>query len=553
MENKLNSIRSLLKKADLKKADQTAPFRLWLFVGLLAMATGIVLSILFLNRLPRLDTLDELHNWVVQWTYARTGLLGDWFYRQMIPLPQPIYDTFHIPAALLLRLIGDSFWQARLARFLLTLIALPFIYKSGEMLYGKRTGLFACAIAFFFMIPINYVRPDFGVGIMLSIGLYCFLLAEKHNRPILHYLTGLMIGLGGEGHPLAYRFGVAFGLIYGIRWLYEIYRRKRIFFDGHVFAIGMGGATAILIYVAIHLLPGLEQGLHFAKSYSPAGQTVPGQLQAATEIISRQFEVWNEFHPAEQWIFAAGIVLAVFRFHRGDRLILFILLVAEVLMLATYGYYRAVYQIHFLPLFVLLMGKALADGFDFRSDPRPAEGNRWRLAFAALIFTICSAVMINRGLSEADPMREEFEDIGRQFAATFPPNVRVMANEDYFLTYTHPDFYGISTIATPAWFIVDLQDYALMEATAPDVIVLTPELDWPKYVPFTSIYEYIGDKGFQLVRCYTATGKATARVYMKEPPQGWKDTTLGCRRWGGEDNREPAIDVRAAPLHRPAN
>lgn len=523
---------------------KTAPFRLWLIVGLLAMVAGIALSIRFLDRLPRLDTLDELHNWVVQWTYARTGLLGDWFYRQMIPLPQPIYDSFHIPAALLLRVIGDGFWQARLARFLLTMTALPFIYKSGEMLYGRRTGLFACAITFFFILPINYVRPDFGVGIMLSIGLYTFLAAEKHNRPILHYLTGLFIGLGGEGHPLAYRFGLAFGLIYGFRWLWEMYKRKRIYIDGRVFAIGLGGATAILIYVSIHLLPGLEQGLHFAKSYSPAGQTAQGQIQAATEIITRQFEVWREYHPAEQWIFAAGVVLAIFRFHRGDRLILFILLVSEVLMLATYAYYRAFYQIHFLPLFVLLMGKALADGFDFRADPRPAEGNSARLVFAVVVFAVCGMVMLNRGLSETDPQRDEFEDIGRQFAATFPPNVRVMANEDYFLTYTHPDFYGISTIATPAWFIVDLQDYALMEATAPDIIVLTPALDWPKYVPTASIYEYIGNKGFQLARCYTATGAIEARVYVRKVPESWGDSTLACRRWDREDTGEPSVSVR---------
>jgi hypothetical protein len=524
---------------------QTAPFRLWLIVGLLALAGGVALSLAFVDRLPRLDTLDELHNWVVQWTYARTGLLGDWFYRQMIPLPQPIYDSFHIPAALVLRVIGDSFWHARIARFLLTLIALPFIYKSGAMLYGRRTGLFACAIALLIMLPVNYVRPDFGVGIMLAVGLYVYLLAEKHNRPILHFLTGLLIGLGGEGHPLAYRFGLAFGLIYGIRWLREMFRAKRIYIDGRVFALGLGGATAMIIYVSIHLLPGLEQGLHFAKSYSPAGKSAQGQLLDALEIIARQVEVWREYHPAEQWIFVAGVVLAIFRFHRGDRLILFILLVSEVLMLATYGYYRAFYQIHFLPLFALLMGKALADGIDFRPDPRPAEGNAGRLALAATIFAICGVVMLNRGVNAADPMRDEFEDIGRQFAATFPPDARVMANEAYFLTYPHPDFYGISTVATPAWFIVELQGYALMKATAPDIIVLSPELDWPKYIPLPSVYQYIGDEGFQLVRCYTGSGRIEASVYVKELPEAWAGSTRACQRWDGNDaGTDPSITVR---------
>lgn len=92
---------------------------------------ALLIGVLFVDRFPQLDTLDELHNWVVQWTYSHTGLLGDWFYRQMIPLPQPIYDGFHLPAAVLLRVIGDEFWHARLTRLLLTCLTLPFIYPNG--------------------------------------------------------------------------------------------------------------------------------------------------------------------------------------------------------------------------------------------------------------------------------------------------------------------------------------------------------------------------------------------------------------------------------------
>jgi len=500
----------------------------WVLLCVVAAGLGLLIAVVYIDRFPLLDTLDELHNWVVQWTYARTGLLGDWFYRQMIPLPQPIYDSFHIPAALMLRVIGDTFWHARLTRLLLSLIALPFIYRSGVMLYGKRPALMACAISVFFLIPTNFVRPDYGVGIMLAVGFYVYLLAEKHDRPVLHYLTGLLIGLGGEGHPLAYRFGVAFGLIYIAHWVVEMRRRKRFFIDGRTLALGFGGGTAILIYLLVHILPGWEQGTHFATSYAPAARTVGEQIQAGIDILMRQVEVWVESNPIEFLLFVPGLIFAIFRRQKGDRLILFILAVSEVLMLVTYGYYRAFYQVHFLPLFALLMGKVLADGIDNKAQPRAANGGPLhQLVLAGTVLAICAGALFLRASNSADPQRNEFEAIGRQLAATLPPNLKVVGNEDYFVAWRNPNYYGISTTTTPSWFLVTLQDYPLWVATAPDAFIITPELDISKYVPLDSIYSYMQAQGFTYARCFTATGLIHAHLYLRTLPAGW-EPQYGC-------------------------
>ena len=189
----------------------------------------------------------------MQWTFANTGLLGDTLYKQMIPIPQPIYDTPHYVLGFLLRFIGDTFWSARFARLLMACLALPFIYLSGKRMYGARTGLFAVAFAMILLVPTAYVRPDVFVGVMLSVALYVYLRAQTTRRPWMHYLTGLCVALGGEGHPLAYRFGIAFALIYLARWVYEMWHSRRLFIDGRVFALALGGFTEVVIYLGIHI------------------------------------------------------------------------------------------------------------------------------------------------------------------------------------------------------------------------------------------------------------------------------------------------------------
>src|SRR5689334_21301093 len=136
-----------------------------------------------------------------------------------------------------LRFFGDTLWQSRFARMLLACLALPFIYLCGKIMYGKRTGVWAVVLAALLIPPTAYVRPDVFVGVMLSAALYVYWRAQNTRRPWMHYLAGLTVGLAGEGHPLAYRFGLAFALIYFVRWVYEMRQTRRVFLDGRLVAL----------------------------------------------------------------------------------------------------------------------------------------------------------------------------------------------------------------------------------------------------------------------------------------------------------------------------
>jgi Dolichyl-phosphate-mannose-protein mannosyltransferase len=511
--------------------DGSAPWYAWLAVSAVVATGAIILMVHYLDRFPRLNTIDELHNWVVQWTYANTGLLGDALYRQMIPLPQPIYDSPHYILGLMLRFIGDSFWQARFARLLMACLALPFIYLSGRRMYGRRAGLLAVVVAVFLLAPTNYVRPDVFVGVMLSVAIYVYLRAQAARRPWQHYLTGLCVALAGEGHPLAYRFGLAFALLYLIRWAYQMWRTRRLFADGRVFALALGGFTGMLIYLSIHIIPGFEQGIHFARNYSPLSRTAAQQFGAALDIVVGQSEVWIGTSPVELLFVVLGVAVAVGEFEDGDRLLLALLVVSEALMIATYGYYREFYQVHFLPVFSLLAGRALAN-LTGLWDRRLSAGRLSSLTLAGLVFVASLGSLAQSAYSATnDPERAEFTAIARQLKVDLPRDAIVVGNENYFLKMRSLNYYGIQTITTDSWFLVKYQGYKLWEVTKPDIFILSSKIDLEKYTDLYSIYGYMNDKGFQLARCYTETGLINARVYVRTMPPGW-EVDYTCRRYG---------------------
>jgi hypothetical protein len=513
--------------------DTLVSWRSWLIVGGVAASIALFLTVHYLDRFPQLNRIDELHNWVVQWTYANTGLLGDTLYRQMIPLPQPIYDSPHYVLGWLLRFIGDTFWQARFARLLMACLALPFIYLAGKRMYGKQAGLLATVVGLILLAPTAYVRPDVFVGVMLSVALYVYLRAQDTRRPFIHYLTGLCVALAGEGHPLAYRFGIAFALLYGVRWLYQMWQSRRFYIDGRLIALGMGGFTGMLIYLAIHILPNTDQGLHFATNYSPISRTAREQLEAAFFILMLQFEVWIGTSPFELLFVALGVAIAVSGFKHGDRVLLTLLVVSEVLMLATYGYYREFYQVHFLPVFSLLAGRALANLSGMLIGHFPAGAGRRStlvLVSMALVVSLGSLAQSARSASN-DTERAEFTAIARQLKHDLPKDAIVVGAENYFMEIRSLNYYGIQTVTTDQWFKVKYQGYDLWEATNPDIFILTSELDTPRYTDLWSIYRYMDENGFKFVRCYTETGLIRSRVYVRTMPPGWKVNET-CQRYG---------------------
>jgi hypothetical protein len=202
-------------------------------------------------------------------------------------------------------------------------------------------------------------------------------------------------------------------------------------------------------------------------------------------------------------------------------------------MIATYGYYREFYQVHFLPVFALLAGRALANLTSFGSKRIPA-GRLSNLALALVIFVVSLGTMVQNAQSASeDRVRAEFTAIARRLKADLPRDKIIVGNENYFMEMRSLNYYGIQTVTTNQWFLVNYAGYKLWEVTRPDVFILTSEMDVPRYTDTVSIYQYMSDHHFQLARCYTETGLINARVYVREMPKGWTPD-LVCHRYADQ-------------------
>ncbi|HVO44595.1 MAG TPA: hypothetical protein VMT34_18340, partial [Aggregatilineales bacterium] len=112
---------------------------------------------------------------------------------------------------------------------------------------------------------------------------------------------------------------------------------------------------------------------------------------------------------------------------------------------------------------------------------------------------------------------DDYTQIARRLKADLPANKIVVGNEDYFLEIRSPNYYGIETVTTPNWFEVNYQGYTLWEVTAPDIFILSPAIDTPKYIDLFSIHDYMTQNDFKLVRCYAGDhGLIEAQVFARE-------------------------------------
>lgn len=187
---------------------ESAPPRLLIGLGLLALIAMLGLRLLGLEIYPPLHQVDE--PWTFGWalSYARTGTLSDWL---MIERDFEVYRFFALMGTWL-RVVGEGWWQARAFNFLLSLIVAGLSALAARNLYGRSTALFTALVLLGSVVLASaaQVRHDIGLALATSASLWLFSVALKRDSRLLDLLAGAAIGFGLFAHTHAILFTPVF-------------------------------------------------------------------------------------------------------------------------------------------------------------------------------------------------------------------------------------------------------------------------------------------------------------------------------------------------------
>ncbi len=403
-----------------------------------------------------------------------------------------------------LSVFGVSVGSGRTFIFVLGLVSLAFSYAAVRNAYSSFTAWLAVILGAFALLINNYLRADIGVAVALAIAFCCFALAQKKGWDWPHLLVGFAVGFGLDGHPNAYRFGLAFGIAYLLDYGLLVRERRRFFVYRPFFYLVAGGLMGFGAYFALYATI-TERFLIYARA--PFWSF---DLLAAPAVLLEQFNSALRLAPALFGAAALGVVVALRRRNALDRLLLVVVVVSPLTLAVLYSYYRDYYLVHLLPTLVLL-----AAGLFWELEkaiPRHAQG-----AFVLAATLLCLGLLTQalgaagsqsyaQALAVADRLRE------------IVPRESVLVGIDPFYSrlYDYPTFIDVNT-GVVFGQQVGIDERAAWEQIAPTAVAVVHGYPIP---PPPALLDYIDARALTLVRCWSTDRLGRVELYMEEIPDG---------------------------------
>lgn len=230
---------------------------IWLAIGGL-VALALLAQLLVLLDVPPVYLHDEGAYSRIGFDYFRTGMLSGDIYgfppRHFIG-----FGSWLVTLAYWFKIVGFGWWTGRLYSFVLSCLALPFIYLAGVRFFRSRTsgiaavGFMSVTISF---VETHRVRPDAPMIFLLSLSLFTFSLLDQHpGQKRWPFLLGMFAVLMLEAHLIALAFWAAFGAFLGIQWLSKIRTERRIVFPSDILFYVLGGLLPAIVFFLTHLAP----------------------------------------------------------------------------------------------------------------------------------------------------------------------------------------------------------------------------------------------------------------------------------------------------------
>jgi hypothetical protein len=326
----------------------------WWGGGLLLAAVITALRLNALEVFPPLHRVDEPWTLGFSLSYLRTGQLSDWimFERDTKTL------LFYRALGDWLKLVGLSFYNARLFTFGLTFAVMGLTALAARRLYGGQTAILTTAYLFSSSVLMSAarIRHDIGLGVALALSLWLYAEGLQRDRPIWHFLAGIALGSGVFSHFHAAPFGVVMLVgLYVPQILPGQPRPSRPWRD--LVLYGCGGLLVGLLAMGIQPIP------------PDTGQAVAGvqdqssSLASLVETLGQHGMNLSHVSQIEFLLVGAAAAAAIWRGQRVDRSLVLALagLYVALALFAPAGGFEY-YLVPLAPLYGLLVGRLLTVG-----------------------------------------------------------------------------------------------------------------------------------------------------------------------------------------------
>jgi hypothetical protein len=289
---------------------------------------------------------------------------------------------------------------------------------------------------------------------------------------------------------------VAFGLIYLFDYARQIWSARRWQWHPGFWSFVLGCLTFVPFYLYVHFLivpGGLANIAHLFPVYATQ-VTLFSQESYPIRILNANWATYRffvEFAPLEAYVGLLGVVAAILRRNRADRLILSILgafLLMWAFLIAHGSFY---YRIFFFP-FIAILGGALVAWFV--NLLREQDLQRRPFNFAAIAgVSLVGVLFISNTLNVATYRQsaDEFAEIGRKLDKVFSPDSIIAGAPPYY--FGMPNRRGFVSAET-----FDDKPPEAWGLPAPSVIILTRGVDDTRPI----IQNYLKQHDFVKMYCF---------------------------------------------------
>ena len=467
-------------------------------VAALAVGLALLLAVTLLGRVPPVRHYDEPIEVNTAWSLFTQGRP----HQSLYPDARDAEGVSLMHSFLLysatgrwMDVVGVGLRQFRLLYLLVGWASLPFIYLTARRLYGGGAALCAVAIGAFIPLAHNYARPDMFVGAVVSIGLLVFLLARERESLTLHWLAGLVIAFGAEGHKLALRFVVAFGLVYAFDYARTLWRARRWRWYRPFWCFALGVLTYGVAFVGVQVItlgrfPGLDAmlGVYAAQSSLGDHPDLLTRLIASNRVF---YQRYLTLHPQEVLLVVVAVLAALWRRKQADCLMLAVWLSSALLLALTIAHANEYYWVHSLPFIAILGGALVAQiGQHLLSPGRAFAGFN-----LATVMALCAVVVLfaaNTWLTARHAGgAEELIVLGQEIDQMLPADITVTGAEVYYLGMPAREHY----LATGNFLLLPVTYWGV---PPPQAIILTRGFD----DMYDEVHDYIEGAHLARARCF---------------------------------------------------